>query len=517
MPFLRRPAVSIALLAILALVPRLAALRAAGWDTLTPDGARFLNLARSIDRGLGYVTPEAWPAWLDPARLPMPERSKEPGYPYALAAVGRLLGDPFRAGQWISLLAGLLLPFAAWGFVRALEPDRAVADVAALLVAASPLLIKQSAYVMADSLFALLVTFSLALAAARGREPARELALAAGAGVTLGLAWLVRAQALVALPAVMGLLALGRPARAVLPRLAISVAALLLVLAPWMAHNVRLFGRPLAGDFMGTLLVPYVDLFTFYHGLERPPAPLAFVLGHLGDVARHTLGSVKTFGWHALPHELLGSRIWLVPLVLGTGAALARWRAWWPLLLYGALTCATFFAVDWLPRYFSALTPVVCALTALGGVWLVRGAESRVAASPVRVAHVAVAGLAALLLLAAAQAARHAGETYHPEWAAARAWGPRLEARLAPGEAVMVDVTSYWAWTTDRPAVHAVLADEPRLRATLSRLRVRYAALTPEFEREYASRLAGGRLPEWMRPLESDPANGVAIYEVRPD
>jgi len=122
-----------------------------------------------------------------------------------------------------------------------------------------------------------------------------------------------------------------------------------------------------------------------------------------------------------------------------------------------------------------------------------------------------------LLLLAAAPAARHAGETYHPEWAAARAWGPRLAAHLEPGEAVMVDVTSYWAWATDRPAVHAVLADEPRLKATLSRLHVRVAAMTPEFAREYASRLPERRLPEWIRPLESDPANGVEIFEVRPE
>jgi len=82
---------------------------------------------------------------------------------------------------------------------------------------------------------------------------------------------------------------------------------------------------------------------------------------------------------------------------------------------------------------------------------------------------------------------------------------------------VMVDVTSYWAWTTDRPAVHAVLADEPRLKATLSRLRVRYAVMTPGFAREYASRLPAGRLPEWIRPIEADPVNGTEIYEVRPD
>jgi hypothetical protein len=80
----------------------------------------------------------------------------------------------------------------------------------------------------------------------------------------------------------------------------------------------------------------------------------------------------------------------------------------------------------------------------------------------------------------------------------------------------MVDVTSYWALAADRPAVHAVLADEPRLEATLARLRVRYAVMTPAFEREYASRLPAGRLPEWIRPVDIDVANDVRIFEVQP-
>src|SRR5580765_7501485 len=363
MPLLRRPAVMFVLIALVAIVPRLAALPASRLDRLTPDGARFLNLARSIDRGLGYVTPEAWPAWLDPPRLPMPETSKEPGYPYALAAASRLVHDPVRAGQWISLLAGLLLPFAAWWLVRSLEPDRSAADVAARFVAASPLLIVQSVYVMADSLFALLVTLAFAIAAARGRDAARELALAAGAGLTLGLAWLVRAQAMVAIPVVLGMLAVGRPRRAALQRIGVFVPALVLVLAPWMARNLRLFGTPFHSDLALTLLCPYVDLFTFYHGLDRPPAPLGFALAHLGEIARHSLQSVKAFGWHTLPQDLLGSRIWLVPFVLGTGIACGRWRAWWPLLLFAALMCGTLFPLLWLPRYFSAFAPVACALT----------------------------------------------------------------------------------------------------------------------------------------------------------
>jgi hypothetical protein len=79
MNLLRRTAPSLLLLVLWALAARLIALPGAREDNLTPDGARFLNLARAISRGDGYVTPEAWPAWMNPARLPMPETFKEPG------------------------------------------------------------------------------------------------------------------------------------------------------------------------------------------------------------------------------------------------------------------------------------------------------------------------------------------------------------------------------------------------------------------------------------------------------
>ena len=517
MPLRRRRTVAVALLAIVTLVPRLWALRAAGWDNLTPDSAHYMNLARSIERGLGFVSPETWPAWLDPARLPIPETIKEPGYPYALAAVTRLARDPVRAGQWISLVAGLLLPFATWWLVRALEPEGPVGLLAALLVAGSPLLITQSVYVMSDSLFALLVTVAFALAAARGSGERGDSALATGVGLTLGLAYLVRAQAMTALPVVVGMLVVGRPGRAALSRLGFALATLAVVVSPWMLRNMRLFGGPIYSNVVAFGIEPYVDPFTLYHGLDPPPAPLAFALGHPAEVARYTLRSAWSFGWRTLPHDLLGSRIWLALMVLGAGAACARWRAWWPVLSFAVFNVAFLLPLLWLPRYFSAFVPAACALAALGAIRLIGAVGGRVVMGRVRVAHAAAAALAALSLVSCIRTVRHAGETYHPEWSAARAWGPWLSTHLAPGEAVMASMTSYWAWASDRHAVQAVVTDEARLKAMLSRLHVRYAAMTPEFEREYASRLPAGRLPDWIRPLTTDPANGIAIYEVRPD
>jgi 4-amino-4-deoxy-L-arabinose transferase-like glycosyltransferase len=68
----------------------------------------------------------------------------------------------------------------------------------ALLVAANPLAIRMSAVVMVDSIFPALVTLAFAAAAWRPRDPGRERGplVDLGAGALIGLAFLVRAQAL---------------------------------------------------------------------------------------------------------------------------------------------------------------------------------------------------------------------------------------------------------------------------------------------------------------------------------
>ena len=113
-----------------AIIVRVVALWGASEANVTPDGARFMNIARSIERGQGFSTPEAWPAWMNPERLPMAETFKEPGYPYAIAALRPLAGTQFRAGQLLSLLAGVAIPMLLFEGIFD-EPDVDVATAVA--------------------------------------------------------------------------------------------------------------------------------------------------------------------------------------------------------------------------------------------------------------------------------------------------------------------------------------------------------------------------------------------------
>src|SRR5689334_74436 len=92
-------AVALALILAVAIAVRLYALPGSTIATMDPDGAHFLNIARCFVRGQGFSNPAAWPAWMQPASLPMPETIKEPGYPWLMAKLAAWTGgDLFRAG-----------------------------------------------------------------------------------------------------------------------------------------------------------------------------------------------------------------------------------------------------------------------------------------------------------------------------------------------------------------------------------------------------------------------------------
>jgi hypothetical protein len=516
-----RPLPALLVLGAFTLVVRLLCLPAVREDNLTPDGARFLNIVRCITRGEGFSTPEAWPAWMNPERLPMPETFKEPGYPFAIAALTPLARDPFRAGQWISLLAGLLLPFAVYALGRRLEPNPWVGLIAGALAAASPVLIAQSAYVMAESAFALALTVAFLAAApatdGNGRPVAPEAprALDLISGMLFGLAFLVRAQALVAAPALALLLIAGLSVRVRLGRVALATAGALIAVAPLVARNLRVFGAPFHTDVDAFGLWPYVDQFAFTHSLDRPPAATGYALTHLPQVLAHARSALALFLRFTLPHDLLGHGALLVPLAVGAWIAIGRARVWSFALVYLACTAAFILSLNWVARYFASAVPLLCLLTALGAVAIARWLEPVPRARGFSVARMLALALALLLVAVAVRTVHEVAPNASPELAAARAEAPFLRAHLAPGEAVMAETTSYWAWFADRPAVHPVVADSARFESVMRRLRVRYAALPSSRLAEFAAHYPGGRLPEALVLDHENAACDISVFEVR--
>ena len=510
-----RTATSLGLILLVAIVTRLAVLPGSTERSQEADGPHLMNVARCFERGQGFSNPAAWPAWMKPARLPMPETFKEPGYPFAIAALAPRLGE-FRAAVLISFLAGLLMPLALFGLARSIGLDRGEATLAAILAATSPLAILMSVRVTVDSLFPALLTLAFFLAAWRRGEdaPSRPWWADALTGVAAGLAFLVRGQALVAVPALAVLLATRRPRRGVPVGLSLAVGSAILIASPFLIRNLRLFGVPFYSDVGAYGLWPYVDHLTFSHGLDRPPAPLAFALHHVPEVLRHVGESVVRFCVYALPGEITGNPIWVPAFAVGVLLSLGRWRRFLGLWLYLAATVVFIFAINWDGRYFTSTVPLWSLFTALGAMWIARAVGTLPIAGPLRGGHLLLATLVVAVIVQTEVTRRRVAHYKAPETDAAIAEAPFLRAHLAPGESVMVVTTSFWSWFADRPSVHLVIAGDQALEETVRRLRVRYAALPTSRLPEFAERYPGRHLPRILLVDHVDPLRDVTVFRV---
>jgi 4-amino-4-deoxy-L-arabinose transferase-like glycosyltransferase len=216
-----------ALLFVVALAPRLYV--ALAW-TGEPvwDGHYYDFGARRIAAGLGYSDDLAtaggvvWHPW---CHYPV-------GYSAFLAFFYRLCGASHSVAAVANALVGAALAVVTWALAAHALPS-VRARVAGGLVALHPGLVLYSGLVMSEPLAALL-TLAAFWAAVRDEKPSRGLLVGS---IVLGVAALVRPQALLCAPFLAWNVAKRTKPRAIAAAAACATA--LLVVLPWTARNCR--------------------------------------------------------------------------------------------------------------------------------------------------------------------------------------------------------------------------------------------------------------------------------------
>ena len=254
MTWLRRPAAAFALIGLIALVVRLAAIAATPDLPLAADPMDYDRHARTIAAtghypGTTTAAPEG------------PSAIRPPAFPYLLGAVYAVTGDSIVAGRVLQAVLGALI--AVLVALVALELfGRGPALVAGLLTAVFPPLVIDGMTLLSEPLFVAL-ELAAVLAILYLRKTHR-IEWAAVAGAATGAAALTRPNAL----AILIVLALGARGGAAAGRLrswrapAAVVACALLVIAPWTIRNADEFdsfipvstqdGYTLAGTYNAT-------------------------------------------------------------------------------------------------------------------------------------------------------------------------------------------------------------------------------------------------------------------------
>ncbi len=217
---------------------------AAGRFPPAADGAYYQRIAERIAAGLGYT-------WLWPDGVVTYAAHYPVGYPGAVGALYALLGAHPAVAMLLNAVLGALAALAVHRLAaRAAPRSRAVPALSGALVALHPGLVAYTPALMTEGVTGSLVACA-AWSSAWARERRPALAPFAVLGLLVGVATLVRPQALLLAPLFAGLALLGSPpgdgaridgplavraARRAAPVL-VTVIAALLVCAPWAARN----------------------------------------------------------------------------------------------------------------------------------------------------------------------------------------------------------------------------------------------------------------------------------------
>jgi 4-amino-4-deoxy-L-arabinose transferase-like glycosyltransferase len=209
------------------------------------DGLEFHILANQLASGDGYVQPLI----VSPAHVPTAD--KPPLYPLLLALPSLVGWKTLVAHRVVSCLMGAALVVGVGLLGRRAGGER-VGLLAAAIAAVYPLLVVLDGSLRSESLYAPLIAFLLLATYRLVDRPGTGRAVAVGA--LIGLAALVRSEALL-LGALLLVTAAARlPSGGRSRPIALAALVALVFLSPWVIRNWAEFDRPLLSTNEGSLV-----------------------------------------------------------------------------------------------------------------------------------------------------------------------------------------------------------------------------------------------------------------------
>jgi len=478
------------------------------------DTAGYMQVARNISSGRGWVNDSVRYLFALPDTIPHPDEYWSPLFPLMLAGVFRATGPSFPAAQLVTLLFGVLVPVVVFLLAFALSRSRAVAVIAGIIAVFQPTFITSSSRVMPEIVMIFFVGLALAVLLYRHESRRKEVWL----GVILGLAYLLKYQngALV-VPVVLYYLLATPWRRGIVSILVVGVVSVVVV-SPWLVRNAIVFGDPFYA-IVRSGIVSYYPEFAgegrFVATLQVPPPAWPYILSHLGDAKALAHTALYTV---VVPffREYAGSMV-LIPFVaLGVVTMGSAWRRWVPLLVFSAFLVAFFAITMPLVRYVLVLLPVWVAFAAAGIGVVLRATEARGTRGATRWAgRVAVAALLVFVVVGQGRRAIAVATDTTSEWTPATNFGMLeaesvadfIDTHTAPGDVVMAAETYHYAFVLERGAVQMPY-DEELLRTLRDRYHIRYLVTSlrdlrkhfPEWEE---------RTPTWIRMVQRIPADEI--------
>ena len=487
----RRTFFALAILTLASLALRVLFFNAYTFEGTDCDGAAYMNLARNIASGAGWVTNSLRFLFLLPPSLPQPDAHWSPLYPFLTSVSYAAFGDSFTSAKLVPLLFGSLVPGAIFLLTGKLARSWTVACIAGALAVFHVTLATWSVRIETEIASTCLVALTF-FVLANDRSAARPYWL----GVVTGLAYLMKYQSLLLWAPVILFYALNVPWRTAAKHLAIAGVVFIVTISPWLVRNAVTFGDPFYTDLRYNMISYYPEFGgepRYLSSLTVPVSAFGYMSTHVVTVlkyARQTL-EVVTTGFF---RENRGS-VLLIPFVLvGLVPALRAWRRWAPVALFTLVLTAVVSVSIPQVRYLHVLVPFWIALAAAGAGWLLdMVGHRRVSGVPARLA------VWLVLVVAVADEARStalAARDVKSEWSPsanfcaleAQAASGFIRDHTTPSEPVFAPETFHYALILDRNVIQVPFREDD-LRQLGERYHAGYVVITTRDLRK--------RLPSW--------------------
>jgi hypothetical protein len=485
------------------------------------DSAYLVNVAQNLRAGKGFVLDALLWVFLLPDSLPMPYHNANPLFPILIAALNTLGVDFFRAPFLLSAVSGAGLTVAlTWLLTEFFESPWTALGVA-WLTALFPPIFTPSLHASTDELWVMLmVAFAAALVRSQGWR------MAVLAGILLGLAWLTRAVAILALPGAVVWLFLKMDWRGALQRLAMVGLTAGVVASPWLVHTAIVWGSPWRNDNESFMAINAYSLPAYDNNVERalhsPVAPdgfLATARRHPREVLTKALAGVWPVAREFMRAAAASSHLSFA--FLGAAALLVGLRAG-PRIPSIALAATGAYAVALLgtlfvlgreveDRYFIFLYALLLPFFFGGLAWecrqLVQGHRSVTGIAAVALASVYVSALLPTTDLRLAKLGRSPGGVQARCFPVLRQMRQEISKE---GPLVVGAKPYYYAAVFGAPALAIPQSDDAFLIRYMRRYHARYLLLS-DTEQEYWK-------PQWTSeaalPVELHVAARIGRYRV---
>ncbi|HEX5012001.1 MAG TPA: glycosyltransferase family 39 protein [Planctomycetota bacterium] len=318
----RLAALAVAALCVLGLVVRLV-VNAPRTGLNHGDVSFYYTVAKNLAQGRGFVIDYIWNFWDDPKGLPTPSNVWWMPLPSLICAAGmKLFGVGYAVAQTSMIVVTSVLPLVVYLLGRQLVGGRLAPLLGAALASTFHLFLDQPCAPLSHGPYVVLASLALFL----GLRAARTGRGWIWAGAAIGATHMARSDGVVLFAA------LGLSWLVVAPRprptwwrvLLAAVAGYALVMSPWWAHNLSLYGalQP-GGSFRAAFLSDYESWYSL-PGSVTPQTWLADGWGKVWQQKRHVAG----INWDTLRTGLVSGAsdrdgAWAVPAVVAV-----LWLAW---------------------------------------------------------------------------------------------------------------------------------------------------------------------------------------------